>query len=87
MAEQQKTAEEPKTETEQKTAEEIKKEEDKGPTFFQLLGMEQNRDVFNMFKFVSLALIIIAFGSFYLLRTIIPMIWTNVPRKDACYTL
>lgn len=75
---------EKKEEIEEKTEEKKEEEkEEKGPTLFECLGMDQNKQVLTMLKVISVSLIVLSFGSFYLLRNIIPMIWKNVPRKDA----
>ena len=74
---------EEKQEKVEEKKEEKEKEEEKGPTLFDCLAMDQNKDVLRMLKIISISLVLIAFGSFYLLRALIPKIWTNVPRKDA----
>ena len=78
---EEKPAEQPKQE--ENITQKIKEDKKKGPTLFQLLGAEQNKDVFHMFIFISLVLVVVSFGSFFLLRTIIPIIWSDVKTKDA----
>lgn len=54
-----------------------------GPSLFALMGEKQNAKVLNTFIFISVLIVVVAFGTFYAGRWAIPKIWTQVSRADA----
>lgn len=53
------------------------------PTVFEALGMEENRRVLWTFVGISLSLIIVGFGSFYLGKKYIPFFFPSIDPYDA----
>ena len=53
------------------------------PTVFEALGMEQNRKVLFTFIFISLLLIVAAFGIFFAGRKFIPVVFPSISAYDA----
>ncbi|OHT03343.1 hypothetical protein TRFO_29262 [Tritrichomonas foetus] len=54
-----------------------------GPTVFQALGFQENRKVLNTFIGISLALVVVGFGSFYAGKIYIPVIFPSIDPFDA----
>ena len=53
------------------------------PTVFQALGMSENRRVLYTFLGISLSLVVVGFGSFYLGKKFIPVIFKSIDPFDA----
>lgn len=68
---------------EQPAEEEAEEEKPKGPTVFQALRMKQNRNVLNMFIFISVLLVVTAFGTFKLGSIYIPYVFPTIDPFDA----
>lgn len=53
------------------------------PTVFEALGMSENRKVLFTFLGISLALVVVGFGSFFLGKKLIPVIFKSIDPYDA----
>ena len=53
------------------------------PTVFEALGFEENRRVLYTFLGISLALIVVGFGSFYVGKWYIPVLFPSIDPFDA----
>ena len=65
------------------SSEDLNSSKSQGNTLFRSLGMDQNKYVLQVFIFMTFLLVFTGFGSFFLFKNIIPILFPNVPKKDS----